>query len=97
MIADCAAPHPNALTVASCDRPVNHAGDHSRGEYRWANRDEAPRTPPRGPSGGSRPDPAPDPYRVEALQAAARLWAGFSEGDVLGTARVLEAYLRGDQ
>jgi hypothetical protein len=32
---------------------------------------DQPTTPPSGPSGASRPDDGPDPYRVEALQAAA--------------------------
>jgi hypothetical protein len=101
----CGAPAPEALAV--CERNVNHAGAHanlaSGNVVDWPNADEAPRTPPRGPSGGSRPDDGPDPYRVEALQAAAHWHIGSSSSsdyepaDVVRAAQAFEAYLRGER
>ncbi len=44
-------------------------------------------------------EPSAVDLRVHALAAAARRWQGFEGGDeqVLDSARVFEAYLRGDQ
>jgi hypothetical protein len=54
-------------------------------------------TPPSGPSGASRRDDGPDPYRVEALQAAVTENGWTRPEQVITAARAFEAYLRGDR